>query len=57
MWKSDSVDFCFYVFNSQCTGSLPSVKHHPNKHLCKLHFGDKFFDEAARFNFLSDDPV
>jgi len=59
MWKSDSVVFRYHVFNLQCTGSLPSVKHQPNKHSCKLYFGVKFFHEAffTRFNFLSDDPV
>jgi len=57
MWKSDSVVFRYHVFNLQCTGSLPSVKYQPNKHSCKLHFGVKFFHEAARFNFLSNDPV
>ena len=57
MGKSGSVVFHCHVFNLQCTGSLPLVKHQPNKHSCKLHFDVKFFHEAARFNFLSNDLV
>ena len=54
MWKSDSMVFCYHVFNLQCTGGLSSVKQ-PNKH--SLHFCVIFFHEAARFNFLSNDPI